>query len=101
MFGRVSQYSIIFLHQVLDEATSALDSATEAALLRALDDFARETRMARIVIAHRLSTVRDSDVIAVVNDGRVKELGDHQSLVANKDGLYYRMCHSHQIRFLD
>ena len=86
---------------ILDEATSALDSATESALLTALDEFARATGMARIVIAHRLSTVKESDVIAVLNEGRVRQLGDHAQLVADKDGLYYRMCHSHQYRFVD
>ena len=86
---------------ILDEATSALDSATESALLTALDAFARSTGMARIVIAHRLSTVKESDVIAVLHEGRVRQLGDHATLVADKDGLYYRMCHSHQYRFID
>ena len=85
---------------ILDEATSALDSATEAALLREMDVFARENEMARIVIAHRLSTVKNADLIAVVNDGKVQQLGDHQTLVSDKDGLYYRMTHSHLYRFV-
>jgi ATP-binding cassette subfamily B protein len=65
---------------VLDEATSALDTATERALQRALDELAlgRTT----ITIAHRLSTVRDADLIAVLDGGRLVESGTHDDLVA-------------------
>ena len=70
---------------VLDEATSALDTATERALQRALDELAlgRTT----ITIAHRLSTVRDADLIAVLDGGRLVESGTHDDLVA-ADGRY-------------
>ena len=64
---------------VLDEATSALDNETERALLATLDDIAR-TRTT-ITIAHRLSTVRDADQIAVLHRGRVVEHGTHEELL--------------------
>lgn len=64
---------------VLDEATSALDNETERALLETLADVAR-TRTT-ITIAHRLSTVRDADQIAVLHRGRVVELGTHEELL--------------------
>ncbi|MFL6177203.1 MAG: ABC transporter ATP-binding protein [Ornithinibacter sp.] len=65
---------------VLDEATSALDTATERALQRALDELARGRTT--ITIAHRLSTVRDADLIAVRDGGRLVESGTHDELVA-------------------
>ena len=70
---------------VLDEATAHLDSESELAVQRALDG-ALEGRTA-IVIAHRLSTVRAADVIAVVEDGRIVEQGRHVELLA-RGGLY-------------
>jgi ATP-binding cassette subfamily B protein len=65
---------------VLDEATSALDTTTERALQRALDELARGRTT--ITIAHRLSTVRDADRIAVLDGGRLVESGTHDELVA-------------------
>ena len=70
---------------VLDEATAHLDSESEAAVQRALDE-ALVGRTA-IVIAHRLSTVRSADVIAVVDGGRIVESGRHEELLAS-GGLY-------------
>jgi ATP-binding cassette subfamily B protein len=64
---------------VLDEATSALDNETERAVQRAFDDLARGRTT--ITIAHRLSTVRDADQIAVVDHGRIVERGTHTSLL--------------------
>jgi ATP-binding cassette, subfamily B, bacterial len=65
---------------VLDEATSALDTTTERAVQQALDRLA-EGRTT-IAIAHRLSTVRDADQIAVLDHGRIVELGTHDELLA-------------------
>jgi len=65
---------------VLDEATSALDTTTERALQLALDELARGRTT--ITIAHRLSTVRDADRIAVLDGGRLVESGTHDELVA-------------------
>jgi len=65
---------------VLDEATSALDTRTEHAVQEALDVLSRGRTT--ITIAHRLSTVRDADVIAVVAGGRLVETGDHETLLA-------------------
>jgi ATP-binding cassette subfamily B protein len=70
---------------VLDEATAHLDSESEQAVQRALDT-ALAGRTA-IVIAHRLSTVRGADLIAVVDDGRIVETGRHEELLA-AGGLY-------------
>lgn len=70
---------------ILDEATSALDSATEFAVHQALNQFL--TGRTTLIIAHRLSAVKQADRILVLADGRVAENGSHQQLIA-QGGLY-------------
>ena len=73
---------------VLDEATASVDTITEQKIQSAIDTIIRGRTS--IVIAHRLSTVRDADVILVVNDGRIVEQGRHAQLMQQK-GYYYRL----------
>jgi ATP-binding cassette subfamily B protein len=70
---------------ILDDALSSVDTRTERSILRALEQASRGRTC--IVIAHRVSTIADADLIAVVADGSIVELGDHRSLLA-RDGLY-------------
>jgi ATP-binding cassette subfamily C protein CydCD len=70
---------------VLDEATSHLDAVSEAAVRQAIERLARDRTT--LVIAHRLSTVRDADTIAVLDGGRLVEVGPHDALLS-RGGLY-------------
>ncbi|KAH7852763.1 hypothetical protein Vadar_028957 [Vaccinium darrowii] len=71
---------------LLDEATSALDSESERVVQEALDNVA-EGRTT-IIIAHRLTTIRNADVIVVVQNGQVMETGSHDELIHDANGLY-------------
>lgn len=73
---------------ILDEATSSIDTRTEAIVQKGMDSLMRGRTV--FVIAHRLSTVRNSDVIMVLEHGRIIERGDHDALIA-KRGKYYQL----------
>ena len=73
---------------LLDEATSAVDNETEAALQRSIEQVTRGRTA--IIIAHRLSTIRNADRIIVLEDGKVVEDGQHETLV-KLDGVYARL----------
>ncbi len=73
---------------ILDEATSSIDTRTEAIVQRGMDKLMEGRTV--FVIAHRLSTVMDSDVIMVLDHGRIIERGNHEKLIAEK-GTYYQL----------
>ena len=80
---------------ILDEATSSLDAESESLVQQALK--ALMTGRTTLVIAHRLSTVRHADRIVVLRDGRVREQGTHEELIAAR-GEYFRLC---RLQFAD
>jgi len=76
---------------LLDEATSALDNSTEKHVIENLE----RQRCTRITVAHRLSTVRNADLIVVMDKGRIVEQGNHHQLIAG-NGLYARLVQASQ-----
>ena len=72
---------------ILDEASSALDATTEQRLEEAL----RRRACTQIVVAHRLSTVRDADLILVLDRGQVVQRGRHEELLADPAGVYAQL----------
>jgi ABC-type multidrug transport system fused ATPase/permease subunit len=76
---------------VLDEATAALDNQSQAAVASAIGAAASEHGLAVIVIAHRLSSLRQADRVAVLADGRIVETGPFADLVARKGSYLRRM----------
>ena len=77
---------------ILDEATSALDNKSEAVVQQAVDNLMKDRTV--FIIAHRLSTVRNADKIAVINHGELVELGSHDELLNKKDSIYASLYHS-------
>ena len=73
---------------ILDEATSSIDTRTEALVQEGMDNLMKGRTV--FVIAHRLSTVRNSDAIMVLDHGRIIERGNHDELIAQK-GTYYQL----------
>ena len=80
---------------ILDEATSALDSVTEAKLQQTFEKLSQGRTT--IIIAHRLSTVRNADRIAVIENGRVAELGSHHELM-EKNGAYAQLVRTQELQ---
>lgn len=70
---------------ILDDSTSAVDAETEAAIQSALDGLMRDRRKTAFVIAQRISTVRDADVILVLDQGRIAAKGSHEELLATSE----------------
>ncbi len=79
----------------LDEATSSLDTESEKEIIENLERFLKGRTV--LIIAHRLSTIRNADQIIVMQEGKVVEVGDHNSLV-EQEGIYYRLI-KNQLEF--
>lgn len=83
---------------VLDEATSALDQLSEEHVSEALTNIRTKKKVTTVTIAHRLTTIMDSDAIAVIANGKIAEMGDHETLLQKEDGIYRLLCQSQGIK---
>ncbi|EJT6164280.1 ABC transporter ATP-binding protein [Clostridium perfringens] len=79
---------------ILDDATSALDMETEFNVLKNLSK--KQDKATTFIIAHRISGVKDADIILFVKDGEIVEMGDHESLLKKKGYYYSVYCHQFQ-----
>ncbi|MDF2685241.1 MAG: transporter ATP-binding protein [Clostridia bacterium] len=77
---------------ILDEATSSIDTMTEIRIQKAFKEMMKGRTS--FIVAHRLSTVKDADIILVMNNGNVIEQGSHQELFENKNSFYYKLFYS-------
>ena len=75
---------------IFDEATSALDSENEAIVQDAINNIINKKKITSIIIAHRLSTVKNANIIYVMNQGKIVEFGNHEELIA-KNGEYKKL----------
>ncbi len=80
---------------ILDEATSALDSESELLVQQALEKIM--TNRTTIIVAHKLSTIKNASSIVVVNKGEISEIGTHNELI-NLKGFYYQLCQMQSIK---
>ena len=77
---------------IFDEATSALDSENEALVQEAINNIINKKKITTIIIAHRLSTVKNANIIYVMNNGKIVEFGTHNELIL-KNGEYKKLIH--------
>ena len=77
---------------ILDEATSALDNEAEKIVQQAIENLMKDRTV--FVIAHRLTTVRNADRIAVIKDGKLVEIGNHDELINIEGGAYRHLYES-------
>ena len=82
---------------ILDEATSALDNTTELMIQEALDELCKGRTT--LIVAHRLSTIKNADTIVVITHGQIDEIGTHEELL-KQDGLYTSLYNS-QFKTMD
>lgn len=82
---------------ILDEATSALDNVTENEIQKSLEELGKNRT--NLVVAHRLSTIKNADEIIVLTENGIEERGTHQELV-EKNGIYSKLNKSRKIRKL-
>ncbi len=76
---------------ILDEATSNLDTKSERAIQQAMKDLQKKGDTTIFIIAHRLSTIRHADIIMVLDDGKLIQMGSHEELSLDDEGLYAQM----------
>ena len=81
---------------LLDEATSALDTESEKIVQNALAEAAKVGDRITVAVAHRLSTIRDADMICVFHNGKIAEKGTHEDLIA-LGGMYRKMCEAQNV----
>ena len=76
---------------ILDEATSSIDTRTEIRIQKAFNKMMKGRNT--FIVAHRLSTIKEADIILVMNNGKIIEQGNHQQLLEQK-GFYYNLYNS-------